>query len=372
MKKRIVSPYIRKRFDKAEKATFIYNYFDNSSQKIDDNLLTILKECVQPRSDEELGQKFGKDFVEILLEKRYLLDAKQIWLQHALDTLDIEVNTYCNWKCEYCPRTFYSAKPKIMPEDRFEFILKRAKAYGHIKNISLSFYNEPTIDPLFLKRVKLIKKYGFQLLLFTNATGLDDSCIAYFKSISETISTIVVSLPSIERSTFCKMTGSTSYDHTLKTIQNIIHADLPLSLSVQGLSPQKEENLKRIKQRFPNVSTGQWPTSDRCGALKNQYFNNIQIAGPLKGCHQIFRTMLVNVEGKCFLCCNDFFQKNILGDLLTQSLKELLESEKAQHLRQKIFGHIQPEEGFLCRNCDFMQNNIIINRLFDPFKSESV
>lgn len=369
MKQFVTSPYIIKKIKtKNELSTSIYSYLDNSNTMIDKESLAILEKCRNPVDYSELIEDHKKEKVNSLIFQDFLVAPDKMWKMHKLDTVDIEIGTYCNWKCSYCPRPAYPSISKVMELDIFDKILQRVRDYKHIQNISLSLYNEPSIDPYFLKRIELIRESGLQLLLFTNCTGLNTDILDYFETITESISSIVISLPSADENTFSKITGSHSYKHVVSILNHAIKRNLPVSLSVQGLSNEKIKNIQSLKEQFPGLEIGIWPTSDRCGAVKNEYYNNVNIQQPLlKGCRQICRTLIISVTGNCYLCCNDFFQKNYIGNILEQSIEEILESPTMQNIRKKIFGKEIAEPDFLCRQCDFMQSNIVLSRMFHSF-----
>ena len=50
-----------------------------------------------------------------------------------------------------------------MSVEDFLVIIEKITHYPTIKNVSLSSYNEPLIDPYFIERVNILKRYGLSL-----------------------------------------------------------------------------------------------------------------------------------------------------------------------------------------------------------------
>jgi len=95
--------------------------------------------------------------------------------------LSIETSSLCNRKCPTCIRNSHPNRefmqswfePNFMPIYMINDILKEAKAFKKYRwVISLSYYNEPTMDPRLVEIIKLVRSYGFQLEFVTNGDFL--------------------------------------------------------------------------------------------------------------------------------------------------------------------------------------------------------
>lgn len=101
------------------------------------------------------------------IEGKRLLDASRLWQYHSLRRAEIEVNSYCNWQCAYCPSATVKRSRRVMDMEHFHIILKKCMEYGSISTICLHVYSEPTIDSFFNERITEIARFGFHLELFT-------------------------------------------------------------------------------------------------------------------------------------------------------------------------------------------------------------
>ena len=48
------------------------------------------------------------------IEGKRLLDASRLWQYHSLRRAEIEVNSYCNWQCAYCPSATVKRSRRVM------------------------------------------------------------------------------------------------------------------------------------------------------------------------------------------------------------------------------------------------------------------
>ena len=70
-------------------------------------------------------------------------------------------------------------------------------------------------------------------------------------------------------------------------------------------------------------------------------------------CSQPFRQMVVRPTGEVSLCCNDALGMCTLGDVRTQTLAEIWNSEKYQALRNEMLTNGRRNLP-LCKDCDSM------------------
>ncbi len=123
----------------------------------------------------------NKEYSESLVQKKLLIPYQNMWNQLTFHRIEIETSTVCNWKCEFCPGRTMERKAQHIDKNLYRHILDKAIDYGSIKYVVLHGFNEPTIDPHFLFYVEELISRGFQLVLFTNGTGLTDEKIEFFK-----------------------------------------------------------------------------------------------------------------------------------------------------------------------------------------------
>ena len=61
----------------------------------------------------------------------------------------------------------------------------------------------------------------------------------------------------------------------------------------------------------------------------------------------------ITSHGKWVLCCQDYHEQHVIGDLNEQSLDEILGGPKMALLRRWVYGLDEAPTEFICRNCVF-------------------
>ena len=142
----------------------------------------------------------------------------------------------------------------------------------------------------------------------------------------------------------------------LDNLRSAIKLGLPVVFCVNGLYPATYDQQQRIIAAFAGENTPVQSftniTHDRADLVRSQH--NLVLGrfdGALRGCERQITTIAINVEGKVYMCCQDFFQEHVLGDLVNQELADILLGEPATELRRKTFGAVPADGEFICRKC---------------------
>ena len=61
----------------------------------------------------------------------------------------------------------------------------------------------------------------------------------------------------------------------------------------------------------------------------------------------------VTPHGKCVLCCEDYDEKYVVGDLNESTVEEVLTGDRVATLRRWVYGLEESPDDFLCRGCIF-------------------
>jgi len=73
--------------------------------------------------------------------------------------VNLEVSSFCNRKCDYCPVADLVSKTKeFMQEDKFETVRSQLNEINFSGIITMNLFNEPLANPeFFIKRLKLLR-----------------------------------------------------------------------------------------------------------------------------------------------------------------------------------------------------------------------
>lgn len=90
----------------------------------------ILQDCMVPREYTYLFRCFSQEYVQYLIDNKFLLRSDQKWSVYQPYNLEIETSTVCNWACEYCPARNNPRIKQFISLPLFNYIIDEAKAYG--------------------------------------------------------------------------------------------------------------------------------------------------------------------------------------------------------------------------------------------------
>jgi len=304
-----------------------------------------------------------KELVKLNLDYNFLLD-KKILFTNEIDPFklsffryaSIEINSHCNSRCKFCPVSIAPLQRQFIDNNLFENILKQLQKLNTIRWVSLNHYNEPVLDPNLYSKIVLMKDYGLKVRLFTNGKSLMPSF--FTQEIIDNLDMLVINLPTIDKSKYQEYTGTKMPAKFLDNIKNIIKIGFPVEISINGQKKEAELNKEKIDQYFDinkyrNCHSYINITNSRSGLLNNEYINiNETYNGKLKGCRRFVENLSISVDGDVFICCQDYFKKYKVGNISEKNIDEIISSRSYLDLKKKIFGVIEAEANFICRNCN--------------------
>ena len=308
------------------------------------------------KTDTPEAWAFTNDLLEEQLE--YFTRDSRIFKKYTYNLVNIEICTHCTSRCLYCPVSAAPQPGRIMSNKLFATILKKIGVLKPFR-VCLNHYNEPLLDPAFLGKAAILKERGIELVLFTNALLLSKTVIEGLVRLGNT-SLVAVNLPSIEREEYARLTGipitRNRLGETLKNIKFAAKKGLDVRILVNGAPGPARKNYTEIKKYFgtakssPGVSLNL--SHDRAGSvLSAEVKKSRRTTGFLGGCNRAITSLSIDVSGKVFLCCQDYFKKNVFGDLTRQNLEDIIFSEKMISFKKNIFGYTLPDQEFICRSC---------------------
>jgi len=138
----------------------------------------------------------------------------------------------------------------------------------------------------------------------------------------------------------------------VENIRNAQYLGFRINLSTQGTAQDQKEEIGGINELFPDIAVTAIPSFDRAGVLKNRYFNNVNHVGSrLSGCSFILTDIHIDVEGRYYLCLEDYHKKNTFGNVEGDSFTDFLYSRQYINMIKQIWGHKPAPENHICRKC---------------------
>jgi hypothetical protein len=252
-----------------------------------------------------------------------------------------------------------------MPLDLFELILDRVEPKPP-QWVSLIHYGEPLLDPHFRERTQSLRARGFPLNLFTNATLLKDSLVDFL--CEGELYGVTFNFPSLDVSEWCDLMhlSESAYWNARRGIERFLSARDksadPAIISVNAHTGNERERIERLREHFSTFGRVhiQWENSNsRGGSIENSLvkIDSHRAEKYYGGCERFAGHLHVSWEGMVFLCCQDYEQRTVLGDIREASIETIMSSEFARQLRAEMFGLSPMSAGRICLNCHRLRTN---------------
>lgn len=270
----------------------------------------------------------------------------------------VEITNICNLKCKFCPET--SRRLQFMTIENFEEIVKRICKFTNI--ICLHVKGEPLLHNNLEDILKILEKYNLKANITTNGTLLKDKLLIIEKT--KVVRQINISLHSSTQNELFSKQYLKDVFESVEKMQNVI-----ISYRLWNLKAIKENdinneiiqeisnyyNIENLKEQlsqneffkirdnifinqdtefiWPNIENKSIIEKGRCLALKEQ--------------------IAILVDGTVVPCCLDNNGDIFLGNILEETLEEILSKHKTIEIKKNFENQVITCK--LCKTCGFLQ-----------------
>jgi MoaA/NifB/PqqE/SkfB family radical SAM enzyme len=280
---------------------------------------------------------------------------------YRLKVVSLELMTACNQKCYFCPVSIAPRQDETMSEEMFERIVVELTEYRNtLESVFLQSYNEPTLDRRFVEHCRTLFAADLPVAILSNGTGLTATRVDALAEAGP-LRYLCINLSTLDRERYQHDRGE---DHVGAVLRNLDYAkSVPLAdemkIVVLGIGDEvHDRDFDAIRQRFEGSLFGveRHVVMDRAGWL------DVGLKAPerkrhLAGCDNVgsrpLQHLHITPRGKCVLCCEDYDEKYVVGDLTESTIAEVLQGDEIAKLRRWIYGVENAPDDFICRNCIF-------------------
>jgi Radical SAM superfamily/Iron-sulfur cluster-binding domain len=318
---------------------------------------------------EETGYRHFRTFQEHGLADEALI--RDGWIVPAesdlsrrfhLKIVSLETVTTCNQKCYFCPVSIAPRDDEEMPTELFERIVGELTEFrSTIDGVFLQSYNEPTIDRRFVDHCRTLFDAKLPVAVLSNGSGLvpkkADALLAAGK-----LRFLCINLSTLDEERYERDRGE---NHVKVVMRNIDYAkDLPLADEMRIIvlgsgDAEHRENFEAVRERYAGsrFDVQQHLTVDRGAWHLEVGKKAVQRVGRLAGCELIgsrpLQHLHITATGDCILCCQDYDENYVVGDLKSQNVRQVLEGDEMARMRRMAYGVEDSPEDFICRSCVF-------------------
>ncbi len=309
----------------------------------------------------QAGQVPAAERDRLVREGWLVRDVEQASQGFRLKYVSLEAHTVCNQACYFCPVSIAPREDYFMPTELYERIVGELAAWRDtIEGVFMINYNEPTVDKRFVDQVRTLKAAGLPPAVLTNGTGLTPRRVDALVEMGG-LRYLCINLSTLNGGRYRKDRGD---DHVKLVLRNLEHArDRPVAdemeIVVLGTgSPEHRNDFEEIKGLYAGsrFHVKYSEVMDRAGYLQIG-LKPATGSRRLCGCDNVgsrpFQHIHITPRGKCVLCCEDYDEKYVIGDLTRESVHEVLTGPALSLLRRQVYGIAEAPRDFICSGCTF-------------------
>jgi hypothetical protein len=246
-----------------------------------------------------------------------------------------------------------------MPLDFYEEIVRQlAEFKDTIEGVSMIHYNEPTIDKRFVDQVGILRAHGLPPAVLTNGTGLTPPRVDAIMKLGG-LKFLSINLSTLDRERYAADRRGDHLRVVMKNLEYIRNVPLAESMEIAVLGQGDDDHRRDFEQITAHFAGScftvkYYEVMDRAGNLPI----GLHPGAPLErlcGCEQTgsrpLQWVTITPHGKCVLCCQDYFDRYVVGDLNEQPLREILAGPEMALLRRWVYGLEEAPDDFICRRC---------------------
>ena len=282
--------------------------------------------------------------------------------------LDVELTNFCNYNCRFCPtgtKTMQRMRG-MMPDKVVEAIAENVRKY-HISGVRFIRWGEPTLHPEYIPIMDDIRKSGAIIHINTNGSFVEKEQIKRLLDIH--LDSIKFSFQGADEGTYDEMRVGGDYKKLLETVRLFYemrgNKDYPYIQISTTLTTENEEQIENFKNdvvdicdyynigytKLNHLNVDNMRVSEleksKISKIQRHEINNHKF---LRNCPEAFDKLSINWNGDVTLCCSDYDNFMIIGNILDMDILELFNSKAADMYRSTIANR-QYEKIKCCSTC---------------------
>jgi len=297
---------------------------------------------------------------ESLVREEWIVDGEtDLSRRSLLKIVSLETMTTCNQKCYFCPVSIAPREDESMPDELFASIVNQLTTYrSTIEGVFLQSYNEPTLDRRFVEYVSALFAAGLPVAVLSNGSGLTpkkaDALMA-----AGTLRYLCINLSTLDHERYKAERGEDHLNVVLRNLDHIRDKKIAEQMRIVVLGEMTDAHradFEAIRERFAGsrfeIELAQ--AQDRAGWL-DVGIKTMTPKQKLAGCDLIgsrpIQHLHITPRGACILCCQDYDENYVVGDLRNSTIGEVLASDAMAKMRRWTYGVEEAPDDFICRTC---------------------
>lgn len=264
--------------------------------------------------------------------------------------VDIELTNCCNMRCNMCPtgRGTTNRTSGYMDTRLIEKILVELSLYK--TPIRLIRWGEPLLHPAIYDVIYRAKELDIAVHLNTNGLNLSPSIA---KALIRTgLDSIKISMQGYDRQSYAVVRGLDFFQQLCEDIRGLVLArgKSKTPRIVVGTTMEAITFASRKPDVGKKIAFSEVIEKIVDAVYVGETLDLAEKRPPPDVCPEVFDKLSVDWDGKVSACCGDYDNYMTVGDLATQTLKEIWVCKKMQDYRKKLAKH--DYKGLvLCQHC---------------------
>lgn len=278
--------------------------------------------------------------------------------EYRLKIVSLETMTTCNQKCYFCPVSIAPREDETMPDALFDRIVAQLRRFPTLEAVFLQSYNEPTLDRRFVDLCLRLFRAGLPVAVLSNGTGFTPAKVEALLA-GGRLRYLCINLSTLDRDRYRDERGG---DHLAVVLRNLdamkdrpVAEEMRIVVLGQGDAVHRAD-YEAVRDRFAGsrFQVDMHQAQDRAGYLEVG-MRTMTPKRKLAGCDLIgsrpLQHLHITPRGKAILCCQDYDENYVVGDLTSSSIAEVLEGDEMAKMRRWAYGVEEAPDDFICRTC---------------------
>ncbi len=286
-------------------------------------------------------------------------------------SVSIEPTTSCNLSCSECPsgNKIFSRSTGKISIVFFRKMIDELK--NHLVYLTLYFQGEPYLHPDFFDLVKIARKNKIYVATSTNAHFLTiENSMA---TVASGLNRLIISLDGIDSETYQAYRIGGNFNKVMEGIKNLTdarremkaqHPYIILQFIVFATNEHQIEEVRKLGKKIGvdevQIKTAQIYNFENGNPLipKNEKYSRYKKTTDEKyiikksiqnKCLRMWQSAVITWDGNVVPCCFDKDATHLMGDLKTQTFKEIWESKIYHTFRNRLIQNRKSID--ICCNC---------------------
>jgi MoaA/NifB/PqqE/SkfB family radical SAM enzyme len=287
-------------------------------------------------------------------------------LPYAPLKLHLEPTSVCNLRCPMCPQAIDAVKGDTGYIDLDVYKKIVDEAAGHVLEINLFFRGEPLLHRHMPELLRYGRSKGVRLHVNTNATILREKQARML--IEDGASKVTISFDGPDKAAYEMMRKGAKYETTLENVRQFLgmvkeyraarqktpYTVMQVILPYDPQSPGPSVP-RHMKDLFAGLPVDEWDPIWPHGWAGVMQENGVVQAQPYgenyHPCNWLWKSLAIYWDGRVASCCADFSGDQVIGDVKTQTLREIWNGPGMVALRLlQVQGRYK--DATLCSGCD--------------------